>query len=367
MLRLAAILGREFDLDTLAEASELDEDSLIDALESAERAQLIKELSGEGGGTFAFAHALFASTLVEGLRTLQRRRMHRRAVAAIEALHPDSFEALAHHYGQTGEAEKAAGYLLKAGDRAREIYAGEEAVDCFRQALALLDEPSLLRSREDWRLEALTGLGRIYLGAGKTAEAEECFQEAVALGQRRQQAPSELVRLYYWLGEALYWQSRYDDMIRIGEKGLALLGDDTESAEAALMNQGIAPAYGEKGDWEKYLELTHRTAGFIQRLPYSRELRPAYIHIIFASYVAGKDVEEARLWLQALEEKAVPQHDLRALVEVHYVTGRVLNATGDLQSPSTTPRGSGIVRPNWGCPARKPVSFTYGQGPSIAG
>jgi len=331
-LRLAAILGREFDLHTLAEASDQGEESLIDALESAERAQLIQEVSGEGGGTFAFAHALFASTLVESTRTLQRRRLHRRVAAAIETLHPDDgsrLEALAYHYSQAGEAEQAANCLLKAGDRARELYASEEAVDHYRQALALLDEPLLRQSRKDWRLEALKGLGRVYVGTDKIAEAEECFQEAIALGRETGLAPCELVRLYYWLCEALYWQSRYDDIIRIGEEGLTLLGDDTESVEVALMNQMIAGALSEKGNLKSYQELLYRTAGFIQRLPYSRELRPAYVSVGFLT-LYDKDIEETIKWYQAFEEGASQHHDVRTLAEMHFMKGTTLAAVGDL-------------------------------------
>jgi DNA-binding SARP family transcriptional activator/Cdc6-like AAA superfamily ATPase/predicted Ser/Thr protein kinase len=332
MLCLAAILGREFDLDTLAQASDQSKDTLIDALESAERAQLIEELSGERGGTFAFAHALFASTLVEGLRTMQRRRLHRRAAAAVEALYPDDgsrLEALAHHYEQAGDAEKAADYLLKAGDRAREIYASEEAVDHYRQVLALLDEPSLRHSRKDWRLEALKGLGRVYVGTDKVAEAEACFQEAIALGHEIGLAPRELVQLYHWLCEALYWQSRYDDLIRIGEEGLALLGDDTECVEAVLMNQFIGAGHFEKGNPKPYQEFAYRTAGFIQRLPYSRELRPVYVNIAVPLMLA-KDIEEAIKWLQALEERASQHHDLRTLAETYFMQGVAFGVRGDL-------------------------------------
>jgi predicted ATPase len=129
ILLLAAVLGREFDFDTLAAASELDADALIEALESSERAQLIEEVSVEGGGTFAFEHRLIPTTLVESLRTLQRRRLHVRAAAALETLHPDDFEALAYHYSQAGNVEKATRYLLKAGDRARALNAHHEALE----------------------------------------------------------------------------------------------------------------------------------------------------------------------------------------------------------------------------------------------
>ena len=44
VLRLAAVIGREFDFETLRRACDLDEERLIDALEAAQRAQLIAEV-----------------------------------------------------------------------------------------------------------------------------------------------------------------------------------------------------------------------------------------------------------------------------------------------------------------------------------
>jgi len=83
ILRQAAVLGRQFEFDTLVDASEFDEDSVIAALEEADRAQLIDERSENGRLIFAFSHALIPSTLVEGLRTLQCRRLHRRMTRRI--------------------------------------------------------------------------------------------------------------------------------------------------------------------------------------------------------------------------------------------------------------------------------------------
>jgi len=184
-LRLAAVLGRTFDFDTLAAASDQDEDTLIDGLESAERAQLIEEVSGEGGGTFAFVHALFPSTLVEGLRTLQRRRLHRRAAAAVEANRPDDFEALAHHYNQAAQGEKAAEYLLKAGDRARGLYAHQEAIDSYQQALDFLrDAGNLERAAR-----TLMKLGLTYHNAFDFRQARQAYEEGFALWQRAGEVP----------------------------------------------------------------------------------------------------------------------------------------------------------------------------------
>ncbi len=179
-LRLAAILGREFDFDTLAEASELDEDALIEALEGAERAQLIEEVSAEDGVSFVFEHKLIPNTLVESLRTLQRRRLHRRAAAATETLYPDNFEALAYHYDQAGNVGKATEYLLKAGDRARGLYAHQEAIDHYERALALLKE----QGEHEQAARTLMKLGLTYHNAFDFKAARQAFEEGSVLWER---------------------------------------------------------------------------------------------------------------------------------------------------------------------------------------
>jgi ABC-type oligopeptide transport system substrate-binding subunit/ABC-type transporter Mla MlaB component len=183
-LHLAAVLGREFDFDTLALASELDEDTLLDALERAERAQLIEEVSTEGGGTFAFLHRLIPTTLVEGLRTLQRRRLHGLAAAAIEARHPDSFEALAYHYGQAGNAEKATEYLLSAGDRARALCVHQEAIDSYRQALELLKEAGEIERAARTSMK----LGLTYQNAFEFQAARQAYEEGFLLWEQAMKA-----------------------------------------------------------------------------------------------------------------------------------------------------------------------------------
>jgi tetratricopeptide (TPR) repeat protein len=136
-LRMASIFGREFEFGTLSEACDLSEDVLIDALEAAERAQLISEARRAGRESFIFAHALIPTTLRDSLSGLRRHRLHRRAAEAIEAIRPDDFEALAYHYGEAGNEECARFYIIQAADRARRLYANEEAIHFYSEALAL--------------------------------------------------------------------------------------------------------------------------------------------------------------------------------------------------------------------------------------
>ena len=148
VLRLAAVIGREFDFDTLRRACELDEDSLIEALEIAQNAQLIIEVRENGSArglrldAFVFAHNLTVATLRESLSGPRRRRLHRRVAEAIETLNPDDNASLAYHYHQAGDDGQARIHYQKAGDRACRVYANDVAIQAYSEALALVPDAS---------------------------------------------------------------------------------------------------------------------------------------------------------------------------------------------------------------------------------
>jgi len=189
-LRFASIFGREFEYEVLKAVCDYDEETLIDALESAERAQLITELAPQTNGKsastprFAFAHALIPSALRESVSGLRRQRLHLRAAIALERIYPDRTEELAprigQHFAEAGKGKKATEYLLKAGDTARKLYAYHEAIDAYEHALIFLRE-----QRE--YLEAgriLMQLGLLYHSTFDFERSRRAYQEGFTLWQR---------------------------------------------------------------------------------------------------------------------------------------------------------------------------------------
>jgi len=164
VLSTAAILGREFDYLILREAIQVDEEDLIEALENAEDAELIEEVSAGEGIVFRFTHALIPATLYEGIRTLRRRRMHLRVAKVIERLRPENYEALAYHFTEAGEFETAYGFYNKAGERADKTYANAEAEFHYQAALDIAES-------EDDQARLLARLGRVRARLGRYEQA----------------------------------------------------------------------------------------------------------------------------------------------------------------------------------------------------
>ena len=157
---VAAVIGRSFDLELLAQLVEIERERLLDQLERRWQASLLAE-STDRVGRFSFAHALINHTLYEGLGATRRARLHQRVAEALEDLYGTDSErasggacpALAAG-DRVGRQAKAAGYSLRAGQRALDSLAPSEAAKLFADALELLGPGDALD-----RCEALIGLG----------------------------------------------------------------------------------------------------------------------------------------------------------------------------------------------------------------
>lgn len=234
-LQLASILGREFDFDTLAEASDLDEDALIEALENAEQDQLIEEVSSEDGVTFAFVHAMIPTTLVEGVRTLRRRRIHRRAASAIEATRPEDYEALAYHYSEVGDQDRALHYYRLAGVRAAKAYVNQEAEAYFRSALDLV-------RTESEQAYLYSELGEVLFNQSRFEEAIEIWREGIKLHQGLEDK-DRVAWLFARCGRAAWDKGDTPGGLAICQEGMAALDGAPDSPGMANLYHETARAH----------------------------------------------------------------------------------------------------------------------------
>ncbi|MGZ4737044.1 MAG: BTAD domain-containing putative transcriptional regulator [Acidimicrobiia bacterium] len=145
-LDAAAIVGRRFDLDLVVELLESSDREVMDSLDEAVAAGFVQEVS-DAPGWYRFAHSLARDAIVDGLGATRAIRLHRAAGEAIEARGPDERAArvadLARHFAAAAslgapEREKAVDYAVRAGDRAMESLAFEEAVEHYAAALEVL-------------------------------------------------------------------------------------------------------------------------------------------------------------------------------------------------------------------------------------
>ncbi|MER5620259.1 BTAD domain-containing putative transcriptional regulator [Streptosporangium sp. NPDC002544] len=132
VLREAAVIGREIDVDILTEVHDGGEDAVVDAVDAALAAGLVVE---PRAGRLRFAHALVRDLLYEGMSRLRRSRTHARVGAAMEHVRPTEVAALAHHFAYGAVPGKAAHYSALAAEQAEHHYVYLEAATLWGQAL----------------------------------------------------------------------------------------------------------------------------------------------------------------------------------------------------------------------------------------
>ncbi|WP_406288214.1 ATP-binding protein [Embleya sp. NBC_00896] len=142
-LTVAAVVGPSFDIDLVAAVHPGGFDTVVDALDDAERAHVVRAEEPERPGRFTFVHALVRSTLYQELPTARRLQLHRKVGLALEARGDRTahLPELANHFRlacRFGEARRALDYAWRAGDEARDGGAFEVAAEHYRQALEVL-------------------------------------------------------------------------------------------------------------------------------------------------------------------------------------------------------------------------------------
>jgi tetratricopeptide (TPR) repeat protein len=209
---MASILGREFDFETLMKALDVDEDTLIEALEAAEEAQMIEEIDGKGEVTFSFVHALVPSAITESVRTLRRRKLHRQAAQAIEEVSPTDYEALAYHYGEAGQEGLALKYYTLTGERAAAAFANQDAEGHFLAALDLVDEDSE-------KAHLLAQIGIAQANQSKYGQAMKTWRKAISLYQMLDDQ-DKVAELYARSGRAAWHDGDTNAGLEICRQGL---------------------------------------------------------------------------------------------------------------------------------------------------
>jgi class 3 adenylate cyclase/tetratricopeptide (TPR) repeat protein len=338
-LTLAALIGREFDFETLLRSGEQDENSLIQSLEAASRAQLIEEGKGRGTERYSFAHALIPTTLYEGFRGRRRSRAHERVATATEALHPDDLEALAHHFSAADNSAKAVEYSRRAAGRAEAVYAHEAAILHLRVALDFVDvkQPELRR-------RLLEELADIFSFINSGAEAIPLYQEAITLlPDSEYDSRQAAIRLYRKTLEASDHTNRRADLDRLRQvldqsvsTGLRLVEDQAPDTETVRLLTEISEfAMGDtimsaSGNWDTADQYARRAVDMAEQLGTPVEICHALNALKYVYGARGLWHDRIQVELRRLALSRDPRFDdARERVRIVNDAGTALVSVGE--------------------------------------
>ncbi len=136
LLAIASVVGQEVPLAVWEGVTRADDETLLAAAERAEAAHLVT--ASTRGDSIRFTHALIRDVLYEDVPALRRRRIHQQVAETFAAGPSPDPDAVAFHFQRAGD-ERAAGWLVRAAERAEDAYALVTAADRYESAFGLLD------------------------------------------------------------------------------------------------------------------------------------------------------------------------------------------------------------------------------------
>ena len=184
LVRMAAVVGREFSEAVLAAALDRPQAGVAADLEALSATDLV--VRGEAPGLWMFRHALLRDAAYQSLLRARRAQAHATVAQALAQVDPAAAarrpELFAFHRQEAGETALARELWMRAGDRSAAEAAFREAAAHYRAALRLLDGDDESAQRHALELKLLMRLGTM-LGQsdGFTSSSMlDCFSRARA-------------------------------------------------------------------------------------------------------------------------------------------------------------------------------------------
>ncbi len=191
ILTIASVEGEDFTAQVIARVQEIQERGLLHLLnhELDRKHRLVQERGQQNVEKqrlylYRFRHSLFQQHLYNGLAASEREILHAEVGKVLEDLFGEGSEEvaaqLAWHFSEAGEVDKAIHYLLLSGDRARQVYAYQEAIDFYQRAVRYLKE----HGDDELAARTLMKLGLTYHTIFDYRRSRLAYDEAFALRQR---------------------------------------------------------------------------------------------------------------------------------------------------------------------------------------
>jgi class 3 adenylate cyclase/tetratricopeptide (TPR) repeat protein len=183
--QIGAAIGRQFSHELVAAVARLREAQLGEALDQLVGSELVFRRGLPPRADYVFKHALVQDAAYSTLLRTRRQELHARIAAVLEVGHSIAPEMLAHHFGEAGEAEKAAHHWLEAGRRALRRSGNTEAITHLTKGLGALTGLPKSEEADRSELEIQLSLGPVLSATrGWSApEAERAYRRAEVLAR----------------------------------------------------------------------------------------------------------------------------------------------------------------------------------------
>jgi tetratricopeptide (TPR) repeat protein len=330
LLGAGAVLGSEFSFELMQANAGLNEDQGLAALEEVLAHRLLRDTPGRRQGElYRFVHDKIRDVVYRDLNETRRRVFHRRAFEKL-ALMETPAAVLAHQALVANLNEAAWRFSLKAGDEALKLFATQDAILAYGQALKSLEEHLVdLDKLEASEVEHLyLQIGWAYELQTDFGQARQFYETLLNYAQNRQEIALEgkvLNRLATLAAHDSLGLPRALTLLEQARRSCEAVGDTLGLAESEW-NTAQLGFYARSAEALNHAQKALKLAqGLEQPELTARCLNAASLTNLAAGFSAEASgfASQARVLYHQLGNKALEADSMFVTANAHYYSGEV--------------------------------------------
>nr|AGF93354.1 tetratricopeptide TPR_2 [uncultured organism] len=295
IMEIGSIIGGSIPYDLLLETSKMDEIELLDHVDLLIEEQFWEEDSKDE--LFYFSHNLIEKTVYNQIRDMKKKLIHKKIADNIKNIYSYKIEELypnlARHYEGGKDYSNALDYYLKAGEKAEEVYANEDAIEMYEKALDLSERT---KGKKIDRIDILENLSRAYSLLGKYKKSREYLNDAMEIDHIDKEKKA---KLYSKIGNIWTKEGEYEKSLKEIKKGLELIDDDTKSKADLLSMKGWVSI--RHSEYEQAKDIFKEEMQIAEKIDDRESISQAY-HNLGTAYNFLKEFENSEKHLKKAKE-----------------------------------------------------------------
>jgi len=233
ILEIGSVIGDDIEFDLLRSITDYEPFDLLEHIEILIDLNLLETKEDED--LFRFSHGLIQMTTYENIAKPLRKQLHGQVAEHLEDIFSEEIENyyfdIGYHYQSSGEHSKAFEYLFKAGEKAEDLFAYEDALDMFEKCLELGRKAT--PKKNIWKV--LEKIGDVNSILGNYDDSLKNYNKILAedVNQEIHQ------RIYRKKAYILSKKTNFSEAEKSIKKGLKIQTENNEETSRLLYRRGL--------------------------------------------------------------------------------------------------------------------------------
>lgn len=277
ILEIASAMGH-FDLPVLQQITEFNEGHVLGLLSEISRIGVVKYVQDKYVFSAAISRNAIYDKFVKGFKA---KALHCTIASIIESRNKgredDVIDELALHYYLAHDKEKGVRYCISAGEKAREKYAHQDAIQYFTWASELLKSETDIQSIKQ-RIRCYLYMAKVLAFIGSTSTAVEYIEKALRVVEEHEDDNIRADILKQKTDVHLQ-MAQFDEVVDVGKQASFLFEKANREKEKAHLYCLIGRAYRRMGKFHRAMTMFKEALDIFDMVGEADEKAHALINI----------------------------------------------------------------------------------------